>query len=502
MEGGQQLNSNDQEIEYIEPHSGPQSDFLRSDADIAIYGGQAGGGKSWALLASAATFHDISAYGAVVFRRESPQITNEGGLWDESMKLYPRIGGSPKAHTLDWKFESGANIGFRHLQHESDMLSWQGTQVAMIGFDELTHFTEVQFWYLLSRNRSTCGVKPYIRATTNPVPEDDTIGGWVRRLISWWIDPATGYAVPERSGVVRWFVRISGELHWADSREALVERFGDSNDIQPKSITFIPAKLSDNPTLLKLDPSYRANLLALPEVEKQRLADGNWNAKAQAGMFFKVGRIEIIDAVPVGLRFCRAWDLAATDGGGDWTVGAKVGKDDAGTFYIADVKRGQWESSYRDSVIRQTASTDGRCSIRLPQDPAAAGKSEAQRMVRMLAGHNVKALPVSGDKETRATGFASQVNVGNVKMVKADWNAGLLQRLDSFPTKGIPDDEIDALADAFNELASKSTKIVIGTGFNSEPERAPHDKYKALLADQPNMEAVQPVQSSKNKIVI
>lgn len=280
MEGGQFLNrnnSNNAPSEFIEPHAGPQTDFLASNADIAIYGGQAGGGKSWALLVSAASFHDIPDYGAVIFRRESPQITNEGGLWDESMKLYPRLGAIPRRHTLDWTFVSGANIGFRHLQYESDMLSWMGSQVPMIGFDELTHFTEQQFWYLLSRNRSTCGVRPFVRATTNPAPADDPVGGWVRTLIDWWIDPETGYAIPERSGVIRWFARVDGELKWAENSQTLKDQYGSG--VLPKSLTFIPAKLSDNPTLLRLDPAYQANLMALPEIDKQRLAEGNWNAE-------------------------------------------------------------------------------------------------------------------------------------------------------------------------------------------------------------------------------
>lgn len=444
----------------IEPHAGPQTAFLSSEADIAIYGGQAGGGKSWALLAEASRNVDDPGYGAVIFRRTSPQITSEGGLWDESMKLYPEAGGSPKRHTLDWRFESGANIGFRHLQHSTDVLAWQGAQIPMIGFDELTHFDESQFWYMLSRNRSTCGVPPYVRATTNPVPEDDPIGGWVRRFIAWWINPDTGFAIAERSGVLRWFVRIGGEMHWADSKQALFDRFGETDEIRPMSVTFIPAKLSDNPAMMLADPTYKSKLLALPEVERQRLAEGNWNARAQSGMFFKVGKIEVIDAFPVGLRFCRGWDLAATDGAGDFTVGGKVARDQEGRFYICDIVRGQWEANYRDDMIKQTASLDGACTQRLPQDPAAAGKSEAQRMVRMLAGHHVKALPVSGDKQTRATGLASQVNAGNVKMIRADWNHGLLSRLDAFPTEGVPDDEIDALSDAFQELASKKPLMV------------------------------------------
>lgn len=449
------------------PHPGPQAMFLATEAEIAIYGGQAGGGKSWALLADPLKHIGNPSFGAVIFRRTSTQITNEGGLWDESMLLYPDYKATPK-HTLDWKFPSGANIGFRHLQHENDKLSWQGAQVTLLGFDELTHFSESQFFYLLSRNRSTCGVKPYVRATTNPAAADDPIGGWVNQLISWWIDQSTGYAIPERAGVMRWFIRRQGELIWSDTKHELVRRFGrddlPENDerqpAQPKSLTFIPAKLSDNPTLVERDPSYRANLLALPDVERERLAEGNWNAKVQSGLFFKVGKVAIVEALPVSLRMCRAWDLAATDGAGDWTVGAKLGCDVDGAYYVADIQRGQWETSYRDRVIRQTANLDGHCVIRIPQDPAAAGKSEAQRMAIMLAGHHVKSMPVTGNKVTRAAGFASQLNIGNVKFLAGPWNQGLLQRLDAFPTKGVADDEVDALSDAFNELTAKKQLVV------------------------------------------
>ncbi len=452
------------------PHAGPQQLFVESQSDIAIYGGQAGGGKTWALLFTPLKHIENPGFGAVIFRRTSPQITNEGGLWDQSMELYLPHTAKSK-HTLDWRFPSGANIGFRHLQYENDKLTWQGSQIAMLGFDELTHFTESQFFYLLSRNRSTCGVKPYVRATTNPTPADDPIGGWVNRLVSWWIDQKTGLAIPERSGHTRWFIRRQGEFHWGDFKRDLIERFGcpelDDNDArqtaQPKSLTFIHATLSDNPTLLEADPTYRANLLALPEVERQQLAEGNWNAKVRAGLFFKVAKMEIIDALPASLRYCRAWDLAATDGAGDWTVGAKLGVDKDGVFYIADIQRGQWESSYRDQVIRQTTVLDGHCQIRLPQDPASAGKSEAERLVRMLAGHDVKSVAVRGSKSTRAIGLSAQTNVGNVKLLSANWNHGLLQRLDAFPTKGVPDDEIDALSDAFNALAARK-EILIGLG--------------------------------------
>lgn len=257
--------------EKLLPHAGPQTQFLETTAQIAIYGGQAGGGKTWALLAAAARYIATPGFGAVIFRRTLRQITNEGGLWDESMALYPTLGGVPK-QTLHWRFRKKdcdpsdeAKIGFSHLQHEKDKLTWQGSQIAMLGFDELTHFTESQFFYLLSRNRSTCGITPFVRATTNPVPADDPIGGWVNRLISWWIDQETGLAISDRAGILRWFIRRHGDLVWGDSKEDLVAKYGRSDlsvddinqTVQPKSLTFIPAKLSDNPTLQKADPTYR-----------------------------------------------------------------------------------------------------------------------------------------------------------------------------------------------------------------------------------------------------
>ena len=462
----------------LRPHSGPQQQFIDTDAQIAIYGGQAGGGKTWALLAEAARYINVPGYGAVIFRRTSPQITNEGGLWDESMAIYPQLGGIPM-HTLDWVFSTTSgpptNIGFRHLQYETDKLTWQGSQIAMLGFDELTHFTESQFFYLLSRNRSTCGVVPYVRATTNPISADDPIGGWVNHLIAWWIDQETGLAIPSRSGIVRYFIRRQGELIWGDTKEELIARYGrddvrgdnKNQSAQPKSLTFIPASLFDNPTLVEKDPTYRANLEALPEVDRQRLAEGNWNAKVQAGLFFKVGQLKIVQALPSKLRCCRAWDLAATEGAGDWTVGVMLCTDTDGIYYIADIRRGQWECSYRDRVIRQTADLDGSCKIRIPQDPGAAGKSEAARLVKLLAGHTVKASPISQSKEVRASGFAAQLNGGTVRLLAGDWNSGLIQRLDAFPTKGIPDDEVDALADAFQALADFKG-FVISVGEDSE----------------------------------
>ena len=171
------------------------------------------------------------------------------------------------------------------------------------------------------------------------------------------------------------------------------------------------------------------------------------------GAFFKVAQIQIEDAAPVGLRTVRAWDLAASTKG-DFTVGVKLGRDPAtGLFWILDVQRGQWTPDDRNAVMLQAAALDGgQTRIRLAQDPGQAGVDQVQHLTRMLAGYTVSAERVSGSKEARADAIASQVNAGNVRMLRAPWNQALLEELRIFPM-GRNDDQVDALADAFQQLS-------------------------------------------------
>src|SRR4029079_243324 len=148
-------------LNAIGPQPGPQERFLASPADIVIYGGQAGGGKSFGILLEAARNKGLKGFSAIIFRREITQITAPGGLWDETIALYPMLGGVPRSSPhLSWRFQSGAAIQLRHLQYENDVFAYQGAQIPLICWDELTHFTARQFWYMLSRNRSVCGVRP------------------------------------------------------------------------------------------------------------------------------------------------------------------------------------------------------------------------------------------------------------------------------------------------------------------------------------------------------
>jgi predicted phage terminase large subunit-like protein len=261
----------------IRPHKGPQLAFLSSNADIAIYGGGAGGGKTFAIELEPLRHINNPGFECVILRRTSPEITKAGGLWDESQNIYPLAGGSPKVSELSWIFPTGSRVGFGHIEHDKDLLRWHGAQIALIEFDELTTFTEKMFWYMFSRNRSTCGIRPYIRATCNPDG-----GSWVAELIAWWIDQDTGYPIPERSGVIRWFIRVNSRLIWADTPQELRK---SHPGCEPKSLTFIPATLADNPTLLEKDPGYKANLMALAKHDQDRLLGGNWKSRPERGEF-------------------------------------------------------------------------------------------------------------------------------------------------------------------------------------------------------------------------
>lgn len=181
------------------------------------------------------------------------------------------------------------------------------------------------------------------------------------------------------------------------------------------------------------------------------------------GGIFKPGQLQIVDAVPAGrIEWCRGWDLASVDQGGDYTAGGKLGKLADGRFIIGGMEREQLGPDERDALLRNTASRDGRhVFIGLPQDPGQAGKTQVLALTRMLAGHMVKTSPETGDKITRAEPLASQVNVGNVLLLRGAWNDALIDEMRMFPN-GAFDDQIDGLSRAFAELLGASDPTPAG----------------------------------------
>lgn len=440
----------------VKPQPGPQEAFLASGADIVIYGGAAGGGKTYALLLECLRAKHVSGFGAVIFRREAVQITNEGGLWDSALNLYPKLGGRPfKSPKLGFEFDR-SKITFGHLTRDIDVLDFQGAQIPLIAFDELTHFTRHQFFYMLSRNRSTCGVRPYVRATTNPDAQS-----WVADFISWWIDQETGFPIECRSGVVRWFVRIDDRLYWGDDPAALCAEHGVP-DGDAKSVTFIHAKVTDNRILLSVDPGYLSNLKALSYVERARLLDGNWKVKPAAGLYFPRHAANLIDAAPAdSASEVRSWDLAATPASQSTpspsaTAGVRMAKYANGRYLVRHVEHLREAAHRVRQAIQNTARQDGHSvRITLPQDPGQAGKDQGQSLVALLAGYPVSLRRPSSDKITRAEPFAAQWQAGNVDVLRSSWTEAFLAELEAFPDGC--DDQVDAASDAFATLSRGGT---------------------------------------------
>ena len=388
-------------------------------------------------------------------------------MWDSSYEVYGGIKGaipktSPRYH---WKFKTGARVGFAHIDGDRDLGKWQGSQIALIGFDELTHFTKKQFFYMMSRNRSASGIDPYIRATCNPDADS-----WVADFISWWIDQDTGYPISERSGVVRYMVHMNDIISWFDTEDDGID-FAKQSGLDEykakksvKSVTFIASTLQDNKILMENDPGYLANLLALTEVEKERLLNGNWKIKPSAGSFFKRTQIkDILTTIPDDIvAICRGWDLAATDEDENkeaaYTAGVLIAKRACGRFLILDVVNRQLKAGEVRKLVMTTTKADNAkyrkyCTVRqrLPQDPGQAGKEQAGSYIEMLAGYSVVTRPESGSKESRAEPMAAQWQQGFFDVMEGEWNEEYFNQLESFPESKFKD-MVDAGSSAFGEI--------------------------------------------------
>lgn len=184
------------------------------------------------------------------------------------------------------------------------------------------------------------------------------------------------------------------------------------------------------------------------------------------GGLFKRSWFQFVHAMPAGNRKrVRAWDLAATkkatSNDPDWTAGVLMSRGDGGDFLIEGCERLRGSPMDVQAAIKSRAVTDGvNVTIRLPQDPGQAGKAQAEQMARDLAGYPVKVERPTGDKSTRATPAAAQAEAGNIAiLVTGDpardaWIEPFLDEVTMFPGAA-HDDQVDAMADALNELAVK-----------------------------------------------
>jgi len=443
-------------------HPGPQSFFVATSVYEVLYGGAAGGGKSEALIGGALRFISEPSYRALILRRtyaDLQQLIDRAAVW------YQAQGGVYNKSEHRWTFPSGAQIEFGHCENDGDVLRYQGREYSYLGIDELTLISEKVYLFLLTRLRSTAGLPIYVRCTANPGgPGHD----WVFARWRPWLDPRDEYSGP-RSAPQKPLYYVngeSGEIWLKDKAEA--DRLRAAFDAaspetraaeklrRPLSRVFIPAKAQDNPSLMRGDPGYLDRLAGLDPVTRARLVDGNWLVKPAEGAYFKRAWFRLVDARPAAVTMrVRRWDLASTENGGDWTVGVLMAKLRDGSYLVEDVIRIQQRPKGVEATILNTAKLDadrGRVRVVLPQDPGQAGVAQRDAYAKLLTGFDVRFERETGDKVTRAQAFSAQCEAGNVAMYRAPWNEATLQVLEAFPTKGVPDDDVDAAAGAFNAM--------------------------------------------------
>lgn len=447
------------------PASKKQAWFLSSDANIIVYGGAMGGGKSYCgLLRHLRWVHDPH-YRGFIIRKNSTTLQKSGGLFDEAKQLYrafePKV--QVKLKELKFVFPSGAEIAMSHLETDDDAEKYRGLQLSAAMIDEATQISEDHTLVVLSRLRSKAKMVPNLFLTCNPSPDS-----YLRRWIDWWIIPKgqenAGRPDPERDGKIRWFIRQNNEMIWADTKEELIETYG--KDVLPLSLQFISATIYDNPPLIKANPGYLANLQGLKRVKQERDLYGNWDIREESSGYWKAEWLgEPVNPYDLDIvSYCRAWDIAGSIPSEslpnpDWTAGVLIGKTKSGLYIIEDVVRFRARFGEVLQKIIETAKSDpDGTQIILPQEPGQAGKAAGQMMIKELIeeGFYARMRPSNKSKVIRFQPFAAATEAGLVRYVSGNWNDDYFFELEAFTgDRKNKDDQVDASSDAFITLAQK-----------------------------------------------
>lgn len=453
------------------PHA-KQQVFLSLKCREAMYGGAAGGGKSDSLLMAALQYVDVPGYSALLLRRTWPDLNAPGAILDRANTWFSNTDARKRDGGRVWEFPTvdaegkpaqPARISFGYLQYDSDKFKFQSAEYQFIGFDELTQFERDTYLYLFSRIR-----RPQLACLT--------CGGAVRKYDGRWKHTSSDNKcrhlfpdakviqqyppAPDGMSVFDVPLRMRGATNPGGRGHVWVrDRFVDPI-LREKEALFIPALLSDNPSLDQ--DSYTQNLQHLSPTDRERLLNGDWDV-AEEGELFERHWFKFIPQTDLSGRVVRFWDNAATAGGGDWTVGTKLRLTPDKQWVIEDVVRGQWGPLDKERVIRQTAMLDGpNVPIRMEQEPGSSGVDTISHYKRtVLYGFDFRGERASGSKVERAAPLASAAEAGNVYAFRAEWNKVWLDEFASFPI-GNHDDQVDSCSGAFAYLAfSKQGRVLV-----------------------------------------
>ncbi len=478
----------------FQPQPGSQMLFASNSADICIYAGQPGSGKSFALCFELLRWIDRPTYGATAYRRLSKQLFDAGGLWSVLEKVGGPLGVTGVRSPLPmFNARTGATISLQHMQNGIKTAEGQdGKGFDLIGFDELTHFDDDTFWYLvLTRLRSSdpaTGFKPYARATT--MAKADT---FVHELVKPWL-MKDGWPDYAQSGRIRWFLRhpISGVIVFFSSQEEAAEavaKFKAADErlrLRAMSLSVVHAVTDENRVLMAGNPDYaenQGNLSRLERLQKQ----GCWEARPESAGMFDRQWYYVRDDVPKPEEVVwsvRGWDKASTKPSEenvdpDWTVGVRLDLLYNGHVCVSDVVRMRDNPGKVQELIRKTAELDGPLVEQsFWKDPAQAGDQDEYHTRNMLSlvrgcgqvtftnaskSKTIYAMPASAyadkTREKPTAGFA---------IVRAHWNAAYFAELEVFPKpkselgKENKDDQVDAQSAAWQCLEGKLPAQVVG----------------------------------------
>lgn len=411
--------------------------FLTDPHFEVMTGGSTGPGKSVALLMDALAYVNEPGYNALMLRRTFPELSGPDGLIAEARSWLGGTDAQASDGGRRWTFPNQSSLSFGHMDTDDDRFKYASSQYSRIYFDELTTFSLTQYTFMFTRIRKPVRrmtIPLAMRSATNPIGRGLK---WVRERF---VDGSD----------------ISG-LHDAGLQAAV----GGTAQRPIIVRNFIPALASDNPYLDQ--GSYELSMAMLDPLTKARLKHGRWDVSA-SGNFYDLTNLGMAYTfTPTGpVVMVRAWDTAATDGAGDYTVGMLVAFDRASLRYtVVDMARGQWAPAQLESMMAATANADadrfGSVRQVLEQEPGSSGKLAARDLGRrVLAGHEVVSRTATGAKAERARLSSALIDRGDVDLVLAPWNGDFRDELVAFAENpkesGEHDDIVDALSAACHEI--------------------------------------------------